>query len=84
MATQVTCECGHLPLPGEHHCWIHHADEQPDDAFMVCFECSHVYRRDTDLEAAWRRGFPEWPEHYPNGPKKAADIYFCPECLHDF
>lgn len=28
----------------DHHCYSHHIDEPADGAYLVCFECGHVYR----------------------------------------
>lgn len=76
------CDCGRVLADDEHHCWFHHADENPDGAFIVCGECWHVYRTAADLEVAYERAIAEMglPPHY----KDAADIFFCQECIHDF
>jgi hypothetical protein len=59
------------------HCVIHDVDESvPEDAWLVCFECGHVYGHVRDLIAEWKETFPKAgePEYIP----------FCPLCLHDF
>lgn len=75
------CDCGKVVPEDQHHCWVHHAKEaEPDEAvYIVCGECFHVYRTGADLEAAYER---EKPYGCPE--QRAAEIYFCQECLHDF
>lgn len=67
--------------------------------YRTCWECAHVYLTSEDLEAAYQREIlvlnaseilyrltdpvPSVMEE-PLQPKKAEDIYFCQECLHDF
>lgn len=57
----------------------------PHGAYLVCNECWHVYRTPGDLEETYRR---KWNERVGSEPApnltKAADVYFCPLCLHDF
>jgi hypothetical protein len=56
------CECGQFidDLPGTvSHCFIHHEDEPipAGGAYIVCFECKHVYPTDQDLVAAYQREY---------------------------
>lgn len=74
------CACGKkAPECGgfETFCWsCNEHEERPDDVFVVCFECNHVYPTRADLEHSFA-------EH-TGFERKAADIFACPLCVHDF
>lgn len=73
-------------------CYIHNVFEvMRPDAYRVCFECKHVYNTPADLEKAYAREVVRMNETDPTcqpplDPKgrKANEIYFCQECVHDF
>jgi len=62
-------------------CAIHDTVEanetQLAEADTVCFECGHVYPTEDDLLA-------EWVNQFGPTERVAAEIMFCPLCLHDF
>jgi hypothetical protein len=39
---------------GAVHCHSHHVDEPADPAYIVCFECGHVYRTARELRQEYR------------------------------
>jgi hypothetical protein len=62
------------------YCYVHNIDEAvPDDAFLVCFDCQHVYVTADDLVREWVR--------YA-GPEMSGaaldNVPWCPYCGHDF
>lgn len=74
------CPCGaKAPACGgtETFCWsCNEHEERPEEVFVVCFECNHVYATAADLE---RRYTEECGTRVP-----ASSILFCQECIHDF
>lgn len=69
--------------PGYSQCWVHHQYEQiahgPAGPFIVCFECGHVYNTAEQLVKEYNELAPE------DTPERTVDeIFFCPNCLHDF
>lgn len=76
------------------YCHIHNVFEIcVAEPYRVCFECSHVYNKPSDLEAAYSAvvaemntsGVAEDPDYEPLPTYKPAEvIYFCQECIHDF
>lgn len=61
-------------------CYIHGHEPLPEAYFCLCGECGHVYTTAEDLIRAYVDEEPE-----PKGPvPNAADIAFCPYCMHDF
>lgn len=71
-------------------CAIHEtAEEVPETAYRVCFECGHVYPTAEDLEKAYEERVAELKKRDNEGGflmplKKADEIFFCQFCLHDF
>jgi hypothetical protein len=56
MTTSVQpCECGQIVPEGERHCWFHHVAEHSKSAYIMCFECGHVWTKRA-LRKAYRRG----------------------------
>lgn len=53
--------------------------------YRICGECGHVYQTEAILLSAyWRdRENPEHGRGYLTDPLPA-EVFFCPECLHDF
>lgn len=81
----VPCLCGKLidGLPGNlSHCFIHHENEPvPDDVYLVCGECFHVYATAQDLINAYERVTEEMGSRQT---RPADEIMSCPHCVHDF
>lgn len=66
------------------YCWVHDVIEpRSKKSYLVCFECGHVYGTTTALESAYIRNAPDRADALIAN-KRAADIGFCPFCLHDF
>lgn len=72
------------------HCSIHEKDEEMvAEPYQVCFECGHVYNTAEELVAAYEEMVKELIKRdNEGGPfmpiKKAHEISFCQECMHDF
>ncbi|MEU4726501.1 hypothetical protein AB0G06_43480 [Nonomuraea dietziae] len=78
------------------YCWSCNKDEPipPSGAYVVCFECGHVYATEQDLIDAYNRIVTEMnadgarrygDAHQPIALRTSADgIYFCQHCIHDF
>jgi len=63
--------------PNTSLCWSHHyAERIPEDVFIVCFECGHVFGTAAELEEAYHSD--------STSRMSAVHIYFCPFCIHDF
>jgi hypothetical protein len=65
------------------HCWSHGVDEVTMPAFIICFECNHVYRTAEELQLLYATNA---PFHLPREQKflSVEQIHFCPLCMHDF
>lgn len=79
----------HEPADGcwNKHCYIHHVDEEGGNAYIVCFECHHVYLTAGALRREYRRCYPRHGGlrvRWRVATMRAAGIFFCPLCLHDF
>jgi hypothetical protein len=86
------------PLHGHHsYCFCHYRFEEipAGGAFIICFECGHVYATAQDLVDAWNREVDRMnadplPESKFEGPiprrtlETVGEIFFCQECIHDF
>jgi hypothetical protein len=71
------------------YCFIHHEDEPvPQDCFLICYECKHVYRTPQDLvnehNAAMDMIHELGEKWTPVTVERVEDIYSCPVCIHDF
>jgi len=79
------------------HCHIHGVHEPADGAFLVCFECNHVYPTARALRRDYRRGYwestagsewgpadPLWHRVWRVLTVRASRIDFCQHCTHDF
>lgn len=61
----------------ETFCWsCNRHEEQPESAFIVCFECNHVYLTPKALEDEY--------EAACGIRRPASEILFCQMCIHDF
>lgn len=82
---------------GDDHCYIHHVDESSDGAYLICFECNHVYRRKRDLRRDWRVCYWQYSSKAfgLTGDRwykriwrvltvRATKIHVCQHCTHDF
>lgn len=71
------------------HCFIHHEDEPvPQDCFLICYECQHVYRTPQDLveqhNAAMDLIMEPGETWKPLTVEQVGEIFSCPVCAHDF
>lgn len=77
--------CGHgetHPLHSVVHCY-HHDELEPlgEDPYVVCVECLHVYRTETELIELYNTmAQPFWLVPVEHGD----EITFCQFCMHDF
>lgn len=78
-------------------CLVHGVTEPDEGAWLVCFECGHVYRTPRDLRRDYRREYwrvASMEGAYPAIPLRwrlwraatvrASRVTFCPHCIHDF
>lgn len=70
-------------------CRVHHQPEPiPQDCFLICFECKHVFRTDRDLvdeHNGTMAAFAEPGERWtPLTVDEVDDVLSCPVCAHDF
>lgn len=77
-------------------CYVHGVIEPAKDAWLVCFECGHVYSSARDLRRDYRREY--WKvakgdriERIPLLQRvwrvltvRTSEIFFCQHCIHDF
>jgi len=70
--------------PENEHCYSHgvHEPIPADGAYLVCFECGHVFVTALDLLLDYAVNSP--PDIPVPGDITAKDINFCPHCIHDF
>lgn len=69
-------------------CWsCYQAEPIPRNVFIICCECGHVWTK-RSLQRAWRKMGRQldrrWWRHPRNHLRRAKNIFFCPECIHDF
>jgi hypothetical protein len=69
-------------LVADTYCHVHDEMEfRVRKPYLICFECGHVYNTTTDLEEDYVLNAPD-KERAAN--QRANEIFFCPNCLHDF
>lgn len=91
MTQPVIGETGQMP------CYVHNVVEPVDGAYLVCFECGHVYPTAGALRRDYRREYwrvsgiagayppiPLWRRLRSAVTVRVSRVTFCPHCVHDF
>jgi hypothetical protein len=77
-----------MPMTDTSFCCVHHeAEPVPQDCFLICFECKHVFRTAQDLVAEHNATMAEFagPDETwaPVAVEQVGEIFSCPMCAHD-
>lgn len=65
-------------------CALHNKMEEYDTESIICGECGHVYRTEDDIVKEWHETMKDIPSAQLLNVQTAAQVTFCPLCLHDW